>query len=95
MIRNFIQEHLSFKISFITGIAITLVVLIYPSLFLPEQFGYENSLIENIQLIVLLIGFIMSIRTKNKFFNFVANGYYNPTFAGNKLWKDDIFSYSE
>lgn len=72
MIRNFIQEHLSFKISFITGIAITLVVLIYPSLFLPEQFGYENSLIENIQLIVLLIGFIMSIRTKNKFFNFVA-----------------------
>jgi len=72
IIKNLIRQHFSFKISFITGIAITLVFLIYPSLFLPEEFGYENGLIENIQLIILLIGFIMSVRARNKFFNFAA-----------------------
>ena len=73
-IKNFINKHCTFQIHFVTVISIIATLLIYPSLFLPEQLGYENSLFENIQLIVLLIGFIISIKAKNnkKFFNFVA-----------------------
>ena len=73
-IKNFINKHFTFQIHFVTVISIIATLLIYPSLFLPEQLGYENSLFENIQLIVLLIGFIISIKAKNnkKFFNFVA-----------------------
>lgn len=73
-IKNFINKHFTFQIQFVTGISIIVALLIYPSLSLPEQFGYENGLFENIQLIILLLGFIISIRAKNnkKFFNFVA-----------------------
>lgn len=73
-IKNFINNHFTFQIQSVTWVSICMALLIYPCLFLPENFGYENGLFENIQLIVLLIGFIIAIRAKNnkKFFYFAA-----------------------
>ena len=61
-IRNFTASHLDFKVYPVTWIAIVNALLIIPCiLYLPEKFGYENGLLENIQLVALLIGFILCL----------------------------------
>lgn len=61
-IKNFTSAHLDFKVYPVTWIAIVNALLIVPCImFLPEKFGYENGLLENIQLIVLLVGFILCL----------------------------------
>lgn len=64
-IEKFASEHLDFKIYGVTWIAILNTILIAPCiLYLPEKYGYENGILENLQLIVLLCGFILCLSYK-------------------------------
>ena len=69
-IGKFASEHLDFRIYGVTWIAIINALLIIPCiLYLPEKYGYENGLLENLQLIALLFGFILCLsyqKIKNK-----------------------------
>jgi len=72
---NFIKKHLNFKIFGTTWFSILTAILIVPCvMFLPEKFGYENGLLENIQMIILFFGLYLSFFSKfdKKFFNFVG-----------------------
>ena len=74
-IKNFILKHFDFKVYGVVILAIIILLLTIPcSLYLPQNYGYENGLIENIQMAVLLITFIMCLKVINnrKFFVFIA-----------------------
>lgn len=74
-IKEFMFRHVNFGLQNVTWISILSLVLLIPAvIFLPERCGYENGLIENIQLFVLFIGMYFSLRPKpdKKFFTFVA-----------------------
>lgn len=61
-VKNFMAAHLDFKVYPVTWIAILNAVLIVPCiLYLPEKYGYENGLLENLQLIALFTGFIFCL----------------------------------
>lgn len=71
----FIKNHLDFKIYNCTWISIIVAIMVIPCvLFLPQHFGYENGLLENIQMLTLFIGLILAIKAKinKQFFYFVA-----------------------
>ena len=72
---EFIQKHINFGFQDIIWFGIVTALLIIPAvMFLPVQCGYENGVIENIQLMVLFLGIFFAIRPKvdKKFFTFVA-----------------------
>ena len=72
---NFIKKHIDFRIYKVTWLSVLTALLIIPCvLFLPEHFGYENGLLENIQMFVLFIGLYLSFfsKTDRKFFIFVG-----------------------
>ena len=72
---NFFKTHIDFKFNIPTLISFLVALMIIPAfLFLPEHCGYENGLIENIQLMTLFLGAFFAIRPKTdkKFFTFVA-----------------------
>ena len=74
-IKNFLNLHCDFKVYNATWIAILIALAVVPCvMFLPEHYGYENGLLEDIQMLVLLTGFILAVRSKvnKKFFNFAA-----------------------
>ena len=74
-IKEFVFKHVNFGLQNVTWISILSLVLLIPAvIFLPERCGYENGLIENIQLFVLFIGMYFAIIPKSdkKFFTFVA-----------------------
>ena len=74
-IKEFMFRHVNFGLQNVTWISILSLVLLIPAvIFLPERCGYENGLIENIQLFVLFIGMYFAIIPKldKKFFTFVA-----------------------
>lgn len=74
-IYDFMQKHINFGIQNVTIIGILTALAIIPAtLFLPAKCGYENGIIENIQLLVLFIGVYFAVRPKTdkKFFTFVA-----------------------
>lgn len=74
-IKEFVFRHVNFGLQNVTWISILSLVLLIPAvIFLPERCGYENGLIENIQLFVLFIGMYFAIIPKSdkKFFTFVA-----------------------
>jgi len=72
---NFIKNHLGFKIYNSTWISIIIAMLLIPcTIFLPEKFGYENGILENLQLLILFIGVYLSFFSKidRKFFIFIG-----------------------
>ena len=72
---NFIKNHIDFRIYGVTWFAFLILALIYPSLlYMPQEWGFENGVIENLQMIVLFIIFILCLTSKvnKKFFNFCA-----------------------
>lgn len=74
-IKDFVKEHLNFKVYGCTWAAILVALAIIPCIvFMPEKYGYENGLLENLQMMTLLIAFVFAIKAKinKKFFNFVA-----------------------
>ena len=72
---DFFKNHISFGFQNVTWVGILTALLIIPAvIFLPERCGYENGVIENIQLAVLFLGMYFAVRPKvdKKFFTFVA-----------------------
>ena len=72
--KNFLKR-LDFKLYKITILPLIVLLLTYPAMkCLPIQFAYENSLLENMQLIIILAAFIFCIRAKEdkNFFNSIA-----------------------
>ena len=76
-VKEFCNNHFDFKIYWVTAIAFTIAVLIAPMImFIDPQskIGYENGLLENIQMAILLFGCWLGIssKTDKKFFYFVS-----------------------
>ena len=72
---EFVQKHLNFGFQNVTWFGILTALAIIPAvMFLPEKCGYENGIIENIQLGVLFLGMFFALRPKvdKKFFYFIA-----------------------
>ena len=71
---DFIKAHFDFKFYGVTWIALLVGLAIIPMvMFLPEKYGYENHVLENIQMTVLFIMVYLSATSKvnKRFFNFV------------------------
>ena len=65
-VKNFISAHLDFRIYPVTWVAIIVAILVAPCvLYLPEKYGYENGLLENLQMVTLLVGFLICIFYSN------------------------------
>ena len=74
-IKEFISKHLDFKVYGVTWIAFAVMVSIIPMLmYLPQKYGYENGLLESIQMVVLfgIMGLCFTAKTNKKFFRFCA-----------------------
>lgn len=72
---EFVQKHINYGFQNITWFGIITALLIIPAvMFLPERCGYENGVVENIQLAVLFLGMFFALRPKvdKKFFYFIA-----------------------
>lgn len=72
---DFIINHFDFKFYGVTWLALAVGLAIIPSLiYMPQTWGYENGVIENIQMAVLFITVYICLTSKvNKpFFNFIA-----------------------
>lgn len=72
---DFVQKHFDFGFQNVVWIGILIALAIIPAvMFLPERCGFENGVIENLQLIILFIGVYFAVRPKvdKKFFYFVA-----------------------
>ena len=72
---NKIYTHCDFGIKPAAIAAIIAAILSIPCImFLPEQYGWENGLLENLQMLVLFIGIIIccTSRKNKKFFRFAA-----------------------
>ena len=72
---DFAKKHINFGFQKITWLGILFALLIVPAvIFLPEKCGYENGIIENLQLLILTLGIFIAVRPKTdkKFFYFVA-----------------------
>lgn len=72
---DFFSKHINFEFQNVTWIGIiTALALVPVSNYFPESYGYENGLIENIQLVILFLGLYFSLNTKTdkKFFYFIA-----------------------
>ena len=72
---EFVKSHVNFGFQNITWIGVLTALAIIPAvMFLPERCGFENGIIENIQLVVLFLGLFFALRPKvdKKFFTFVA-----------------------
>ena len=73
--REFIKNHFDFKIYPVTWIAILSALIIIPGLkYLPIEFGYENGVLENLQMLFLFISLFLAFnaRTNKKFFIFIG-----------------------
>ena len=72
---KFVQKHLNFGFQNVTWFGILTTLAIIPAvMFLPEKCGFENGVIENIQLGVLFLGMFFALRPKvdKKFFYFIT-----------------------
>ena len=72
---NFFKQHFDLKIYPVTWLVLAAVIAVIPSImYLPPQFGYENGVLENIQMLVLFIGTYLcfSAKTDKKFFIFAG-----------------------
>ena len=74
-LKKFMSNHINADFYVGTILALLFALAIIPGyLLLPESFGYENSIVENIQLFVLIISCIFCLKSKNieykKFFIF-------------------------
>jgi len=74
-VKDFIFNHFDFKFYGVSILALVVALMVVPFImYLPPVFGYENGVLENIQLFVLFLGAYFALRTKTdkKFFIFVT-----------------------
>lgn len=72
---GFIKEHIDFKFYWVSVIALAVGLSIVPMLlYLPQKYGFENGLLENIQMTVLFIILYLCLSSKvnKRFFNFAS-----------------------
>ena len=72
---NFIKNHIDFKFYPITWIVSFIALSIIPMLiYMPQEYGFENGLLENIQMSILfiMIYLCLSAKTNTNFFKFAA-----------------------
>lgn len=72
---EFLKNHFDFKCYPVTLVALAVALLVVPCvMFLPEQYGYENGLLENLQMVVLFLGVYLAVKSKvnKQFFYFAA-----------------------
>ncbi|MBQ9246447.1 hypothetical protein IJ182_09295 [bacterium] len=72
---DFIKKHFDFRFYYVTLIALLVLISIVPMLmYMPQKYGYENGLLENIQMFVLLLMLFLCLRAKanKKLFRFAA-----------------------
>ena len=72
---EFLKNHFDFKCYPVTLAALVVALLVVPCvMFLPEQYGYENGLLENLQMVVLFLGVYLAVKSKvnKQFFYFAA-----------------------
>lgn len=72
---NFIKNHIDFKFYPITWIVSFIALSIIPMLiYMPQEYGFENGLLENIQMSILfiMIYLCLSAKTNVKFFRFAV-----------------------
>ena len=72
---NTIKNHLDFRIYPVAVIPIIIAVLTIPCVkYLPVKYGYENGVLENIQLVFLILSCIFGFcaKTHKKFFKFAG-----------------------
>ena len=72
---NFIKNHIDFKFYPITWIVLFIALSIIPMLiYMPQEYGFENGLLENIQMSILfiMIYLCLSAKTNVKFFRFAV-----------------------
>ena len=72
---EFIRNHFDFKFYGVTWIALLVGLSIIPMLlYMPQKYGMENGLLENIQMVVLFIIMYLCLTSKvnRKFFKFAA-----------------------
>lgn len=72
---EFIKNHFDFKFYGVTWIALLVGLSIIPMLlYMPQKYGMENGLLENIQMVVLFIIMYLCLTSKvnRKFFKFAA-----------------------
>ena len=70
---EFIKKHFDFKFYGVSAISLLILISIVPMLmFMPQEFGFENGLLENIQMAVLfLVVYLCATAKYNKgFFHF-------------------------
>ena len=66
IILDFIKKHIDFNFYFVSLIAFCTLLLIFPAfIFLPQKYGFENGLLENIQMFILFIILFMCLFAKN------------------------------
>ena len=74
-IKDFISNHLDFKFYSVTWIALAIGLAIIPCLmYLPQKYGYENGLLESIQMVILfgILGMCLTSKVNKRFFKFAA-----------------------
>jgi hypothetical protein len=74
-LKNFISNHFDFKFYPVLIPVVLVVLAIVPCVkFMPEAWGYENGILENLQMIILAVCFFLAIFAKSnkKFFYFIA-----------------------
>ena len=72
---RFLRNHSDFNCYPVTVGAFLNALLVVPCvMFLPQRYGYENGLLENLQMVVLFLGVFLAIKSKvnKKFFYFAA-----------------------
>lgn len=63
---EFIKKHTDFKFYLVSWIAFCNLLLIFPALiYLPQEYGFENGVLENIQMVVLFGILFMCLFPKN------------------------------
>ena len=73
--KDFIEKHVDFEFYMVTLLSLVIASLIWPAIMcLPGTWGYENGVIENLQMVFLFVGFILCLKSKynKKFFIFAG-----------------------
>ena len=74
-ISNFIKSHFDFRFYGVSWISLVICISIIPMLmYLPQEWGFENGVLENIQMAVLFFTVYLCLTSKvnKKLFNFIA-----------------------
>ena len=73
--KTFLSAHLDFRFYSVTWIALVIGLAIVPALmYMPQKYGYENGLLESIQMVVLfaILAMCLTSKVNKRFFRFAA-----------------------